>query len=104
MKLLQKKMAIASGAFNHEAAHILLHSGGKGGIFLGNTEFRSKNRQEQEANKWAGDIFVPEEHRFDLLGLRGRDEFLEFLRRINVHLGIVVDKLQHEQQLSQKSV
>jgi len=90
--------------FFHEAAHILLHSDEKSYIFLDNTEFKSQDQQEQEANTWAGNILIPEEYRFELVDLRGRDEILEFSNRINIHPGIVVGRLQHEGQVSYKSV
>ena len=90
--------------FFHEAAHILLHSDEKSDIFLDNTDFKSQNQQEQEANKWAGDILIPEEYRLDLLDLRVRDEILEFSRKINIHPGIVVGRLQHESQINHNSV
>jgi len=90
--------------FFHEAAHILLHSDEKSDIFLDNTEFISQDQQEQEANTWAGNILIPEKHRFVLLDLRGRDEVLEFSKKINIHPGIVVGRLQHEGQISHKSV
>ena len=89
--------------FFHEAAHILLHSDEKSDIFLDSTEFKSKNQQEQEANTWAGNILIPEEHRFDLLDLRGHGEILEFSKKFNIHPGIVVGRLQHEGQISHKS-
>jgi len=90
--------------FFHEAAHILLHSDIKSDIFLDNTEFKSQNQQEQEANIWAGNILIPEEYKIELVGLRGRDEILEFSKRINIHSGIIVGRLQHEGQISYKSV
>ncbi len=90
--------------FFHEAAHILLHSGEKSDIFLDNTEFRSQNQQEREANTWAGNMLIPEEYRFDLLSLRSRDEIIEFSRKINIHPGVVVGRLQHEGQISHRTV
>jgi HTH-type transcriptional regulator/antitoxin HigA len=87
----------------HEAAHILLHSDEKSDIFLDNTEFKSRDKQEQEANTWAGNILIPEEYNFELVGLRGRDEILEFSKKINIHPGIVVGRLQHGGQISYKS-
>jgi HTH-type transcriptional regulator/antitoxin HigA len=90
--------------FFHETAHILLHSEGKSDIFLDNTEFKSQDEKEQEANAWASDILIPEEYRFELVNLRGDDEILEFAQRINIHPGIVVGRLQHEGLISYKSV
>lgn len=90
--------------FFHEAAHILLHSDEKKYIFLDNAEFKSQNQQEQEANTWAGNILIPDKHRFELLALRSRDEILEFSRRINIHPGIVVGRLQHEGQIGYNTV
>lgn len=90
--------------FFHEAAHILLHSDEKNDIFLDNTEFKSLDQKEQEANTWAGNILIPEKYRYELLGLRCREEILEFSEKINVHPGIIVGRLQHESQISHKSV
>jgi len=89
--------------FFHEAAHILLHSDEKSDIFLDNTEFKSQNQQEQEANTWAGNILIPEKYKFDLVTLRSREEILDFSKKINIHPGIVVGRLQHENQISYKS-
>lgn len=89
--------------FFHEAAHILLHSDEKSDIFLDNTDFKSQDQQEQEANAWAGNILIPEEYRFELVSLRSRDEIIEFSRRINIHPGIVVGRLQHEGLINYKS-
>ncbi|MEW8107128.1 MAG: ImmA/IrrE family metallo-endopeptidase [Candidatus Thiodiazotropha endolucinida] len=89
--------------FFHEAAHILLHSDVKSDIFLDNTEFKSLNQQEQEANAWAGNILIPEKDKFDLVGLRIRGEILEFSKRVNVHPGIIIGRLQHEGIISHKS-
>ena len=86
--------------FFHEAAHILLHSEEKNDIFLDNTEFKSQDKQEQEANAWASNMLIPDEYKFELVGLRGRDEILEFSQKLNVHPGIVVGRLQHESQIN----
>jgi len=90
--------------FFHEAAHILFHSDEKSDIFLDNTEFKSLDKQEQEANTWAGNILIPEKYKFELAGLRDPDEIIEFSRRLNIHPGIVVGRLQHDGQISYKSV
>ena len=90
--------------FFHEAAHILLHAEEKSDIFLDNTEFKSENQQEQEANTWASNILIPDEYRFELMDLIGREEILEFSQRINIHPGIVIGRLQHRGQISYKSV
>lgn len=91
--------------FFHEAAHILLHAEKKSDIFLDNTEFKSNNQQEQEANEWASKILIPNEHRFELLDLVDREEkdILEFSKKINIHPGIVIGRLQHEGYVSYKS-
>ncbi|MBT3037789.1 MAG: ImmA/IrrE family metallo-endopeptidase [Candidatus Thiodiazotropha sp. (ex Codakia orbicularis)] len=89
--------------FFHEVAHILLHSDEKSDIYLDNTDLKSKNQKELEANDWAGSILIPEEYRFDLVGLRSHVEILEFSKRINIHPGIVVGRLQHEGVIGYKS-
>ncbi len=89
--------------FFHEAAHILLHAEEKSDIFLDNTEFKSENQQEQEANIWASNILIPDEYRFELVDLIDSEEILEFSQRINIHSGIVVGRLQHRGLVSYKS-
>tara|TARA_R110000772_G_scaffold38016_4_gene89929 strand:- start:1650 stop:2753 length:1104 start_codon:yes stop_codon:yes gene_type:complete len=89
--------------FFHEAAHILLHSEVKDDIFLDNTEFNAQDQQEQEANAWASEILIPEEYKFELAGLRVREEILEFSQKINIHPGIVVGRLQHGKQINYES-
>lgn len=86
--------------FFHEAAHILLHSEEKSDIFLDNTEFKSQDEQEQEANAWASNMLIPDEYKYELVGLRARDEILEFSQKLNIHPGIVVGRLQHESQIN----
>lgn len=85
--------------FFHEAAHILLHSNDKKFIFLDDVDFSSIKEEEVEANRWAADLMIPPEYRYDLLSLRGEGDILEFSKRINIHPGIVVGRLQHENQI-----
>jgi len=90
--------------FFHEVAHILLHADEKKTIFLDDTDFSSENNQELEANNWASNILIPDSYKFDLLGLRTKDEILDFSKELNIHPGITVGRLQHEGQISFGSV
>ena len=87
----------------HEAAHILLHSDEKKSIFLDDVDFDSGEKKEKEANVWAANLLIPKEHRIELLSLRAEGEILEFSKKVNVHPGIVVGRLQHERQIKYSS-
>jgi len=89
--------------FFHEAAHILLHSDEKAAIFLDDIDFKSTLNQEVEANEWAGNILIPAAHKYELVSLRSEEEIQDFSRKINIHPGIVVGRLQHEAQISYNS-
>ena len=89
--------------FFHEAAHILLHSDEKKSIFLDDVDFDSGEKKEKEANVWAANLLIPKEHRIELLSLRAEGEILEFSKKVNVHPGIVVGRLQHERQIKYSS-
>lgn len=86
--------------FFHEAAHILLHGNNgeeKKSVFLDDPNAAtSNNRQEREANQWAGEWLIPQKHCGVLASLRSRDAVRDFARRIGVHPGIVVGRLQHD--------
>lgn len=86
--------------FFHEAAHILLHSNEKKLIFLDDVDFSSRKEEEIEANGWAAELMIPPEFKYDLMSLRGEGDILDFSKRINIHPGIVVGRLQHENQIS----
>lgn len=86
--------------FFHEAAHILLHADGKEGkksIFLDDPNAsHSTDPREQEANQWAGNILIPQQHGQRLAMLRTKDAVKAFAQTIAIHPGIVVGRLQHD--------
>jgi HTH-type transcriptional regulator/antitoxin HigA len=87
--------------FFHEAAHILLHANtqqDKKSVFLDdpNTS-HSDNPQEIEANQWAGNLLIPEPYRVELPGLHTKVTIKAFAKRLKIHPGIVVGRLQHDE-------
>lgn len=86
--------------FFHEAAHILLHAGSKEekkSIFLDDPNAaHSTDPREQEANQWSGDWLIPAQSVSELASLRSKDAVRAFARRIGIHSGIVVGRLQHD--------
>lgn len=87
--------------FFHEAAHILLHAKGaqaKESIFLDTFDNSVLNdAQEQEANSWAANILIPMRYQKELSLLKTEEEIIHFAQRLNIHPGIVIGRLQHEQ-------
>jgi len=82
--------------FFHEAAHILLHD--KKSVFLDDfDDFRGDSEEETKADKWAGDYLIPEKYTSEFSSLKSRDAVLKFAKKINLHPGIVVGRLQHEE-------
>lgn len=84
--------------FFHEAAHILLHD--KSEVFL--DEFTGEvlqSRQEEEANAFAARFLIPEESENELPCLKSKKAVVDFARRLGIHPGIVVGRLQHEQHI-----
>ena len=81
--------------FFHEAAHILLH--GKKDVFLDDFDHKLiDSKEEHEANIWAGDFLIPSAQAGALPLLKGKDAVKTFARRIGIHPGIVVGRLQHD--------
>lgn len=79
----------------HEAAHILLH--GKKAVFLDDLDDKQiDSREEREANVWAGRFLIPAEADKDLPLLKSKRAVQEYSRRIGIHPGIVVGRLQHD--------
>jgi HTH-type transcriptional regulator / antitoxin HigA len=81
--------------FFHEAAHILLHK--KKSVYIDIKE-DGTSKEEQAANKWAGDILIPENEYQKFIQ---RYQFYEnhittFANEINIHPGIIVGRLQHD--------
>lgn len=86
--------------FFHEAAHILLHANGKEekkSIFLDDPNAaHTEDPKEHEANQWAGDCLIPSDISHELPELRSKAAVVDFARRIGIHPGIVVGRLQHD--------
>ena len=82
--------------FFHEVAHILLH--GKNDIFLDEWESGTSlvSEQENQANQWSRDFLIPPEHQQELSTLKTKAAVRAFARKIGVHPGIVVGRLQHD--------
>ena len=83
--------------FFHEAAHILLHAGEKTDIFLDDHgKVTQSSQQEKEADHWAKDKLISPAYSYELRNLNGQEEIREFAAQINIHPGIIVGRLQHE--------
>jgi len=86
--------------FFHEAAHILLHANTKEekkSIFLDDPNaVHTNDQQEHEANQWAGNWLIPEQHIATLSSLRSKEAVCVFAQQIGIHPGIVVGRLQHD--------
>lgn len=84
----------------HETAHILLHGKSrksKESVFLDDPARQtSSSVQEREANDWAGNWLIPPQYKWDLTQLNGRTAVVDFARRLGIHPGIVVGRLQHD--------
>ncbi|MBP7722473.1 MAG: ImmA/IrrE family metallo-endopeptidase [Alphaproteobacteria bacterium] len=80
--------------FFHEAGHLLLHS--QSDIFL-ESAVTASNKEEDEANNFATDILVPNEHIAELYTLSANSykKVMRFAKRIGISHGIVVGQLQH---------
>ncbi|GBF79789.1 helix-turn-helix domain-containing protein [Aphanothece sacrum] len=83
--------------FFHEAAHILLHD--KKDIFLDEWDGGVKlpSQQEEEADLWAREFLIPPQYDAELPRLKSKHAVVEFAKRLGIHPGIVVGRLQHEQ-------
>jgi HTH-type transcriptional regulator/antitoxin HigA len=84
----------------HEAAHILLHGGGKTSrsrVYLDDpTRAAATNEREREANVWARDMLIPRDRASALAGLKSKSDVVTFARQLGIHPGIVVGRLQHD--------
>lgn len=87
-------------SFFHEAAHILLHANSKEdkkSIFLDDPNAaRTDDSREHEANEWSGNFLIPTQYVQALSSLRTKITVTKFARKIGVHPGIVVGRLQHD--------
>lgn len=86
--------------FFHEAAHILLHASSKEdkkSIFLDDPNAaHTTDPREHEANAWTGNWLIPAQQARLLSGLRSKAAVCDFAKRLGVHPGIVVGRLQHD--------
>lgn len=86
--------------FFHEAAHILLHGTSaqdRKAVFLDDSDGGgSEDTLEHEANRWAADFLIPPEHGRELPLLKAKTLVLAFAKRLSIHPGIVVGRLQHD--------
>ncbi|NET04439.1 MAG: HigA family addiction module antidote protein [Symploca sp. SIO2B6] len=82
--------------FFHEAAHILLHD--KNDIFLDEWDGGEKlsSKQEEEADQWAREFLIPSKYDAELPDLKSKPAVVEFAKRLGIHPGIVVGRLQHD--------
>lgn len=81
----------------HEAAHILLHSEEKKAVYLDDpSKANSDTSEEREANAWAGNFLISDEHQPILNSLRTKVSVNSFAEKIGIHPGIVVGRLQHD--------
>ena len=90
-------------SFFHEAAHVLLHS--KKSIFVHNGGDKITDADDK-ANKWAADFLVPRVHweKFVNASMFSRSDVLRFAKEQGISPGIVVGRLQHEEQLSWRNL
>jgi len=81
----------------HESAHILLHAKEKKTIYLDDLDSNThRSQEEDEANRWAADLLIPQCYIARLTGLKSRQTVRSFAQDIGVHPGIVVGRMQHE--------
>lgn len=82
--------------FFHEVAHILHHD--KKHIFLDewNQEAKLESEQEEEANCWSRKFLIPPEFESELPLLKSREAVVTFAKRVGIHPGIVVGRLQYD--------
>lgn len=82
-------------SFFHEAGHLLLH--GTRQTFV-DERVDARDRQEEEASRFAGDLLIPSEEYQRWVHFRdlSRAAILQFARRIGVAGSIVLGRLQHD--------
>ena len=81
--------------FFHEAAHVLLH--GKKEVFVDNIDGYHSDKEE-EANNFSAKFLIPEKE-YDSFCRKTnfeKNDILMFAKKINIHPGIVVGRLQHD--------
>ncbi|MBD2569495.1 ImmA/IrrE family metallo-endopeptidase [Anabaena lutea] len=82
--------------FFHEAAHILLHN--KQDIFLDEFDGEQivESEQERQANEWAREFLIPNQYSNELDQLKSKESVINFSKRLGIHPGIVVGRLQND--------
>lgn len=84
----------------HESAHILLHANSKEekkSVFLDDPNaVHCDDPKEHEANQWAGNWLIPAQYTHSLASLKTKTAVVDFAKRIGLHPGIVVGRLQHD--------
>ncbi|MGE4343646.1 MAG: ImmA/IrrE family metallo-endopeptidase [Geoalkalibacter sp.] len=58
-----------------------------------------QSKQEEEADAFAARFLIPEESETELPGLKSKQAVVDFARRLGIHPGIVVGRLQHDQHI-----
>ncbi len=86
-------------SFFHELGHVLLHS--KKQTFVASEETKDEDI-EQEANEFASNTLIPPKDYEKFLARKDLRETLiiSFARKLNIHSGIVIGRLQHDQKIS----
>jgi Zn-dependent peptidase ImmA (M78 family)/plasmid maintenance system antidote protein VapI len=82
--------------FYHEAGHLLLH--GHTIVFVDTLpgDDGLSGKEEEQANQFASDLLIPQEHQAELLRLTAdKIAVMRFARKIGVSRGIVVGQLQY---------
>lgn len=80
-------------SFFHEASHILDEI--RKPIFV-NYEESERDEEEMRADSFSSDLLIPPEHKHELQQLRTYEAVRSFARKMDIHPGIVVGRLQHE--------
>ena len=80
-------------SFFHEACHILDEI--RKPIFV-NYEESERDEEERRADSFSSDLLIPPEHKHELQQLHTYEAVHSFARKIGIHTGIVVGRLQHE--------
>ena len=87
-------------SFFHEAAHILLHAEDRDSVWLDDAGGRRRaDETEAEADRWAANCLIPPCQDAEMRSLRSGGSIRAFARRVGVHPGVVVGRLQHERLL-----
>lgn len=88
-------------SFFHEAAHILLHARDRKSVWLDDAGGGPcEDEAEAEADRWAANYLIPLSRAGELRRLRDDRSIRAFARRVGVHPGVVVGRLQHEKLLA----